>query len=272
MTVVLRSDRVFRLAAALLCALMYLARPASGQEIPRGPLLPVLLEQLGRSVEVFREQFPAVACTETLSQVKFGNKGKVVQRQESQSDYLIFMNIVNNDLLVEESRVPKSRAPKHNSTPLLVTNGFATLILIFHPMYQDCFEFSQVSEEMMNGKRVIHLRFQHIPGTRSTTALRIGTRDEPLELQGSAWVEPDSVTVVRITAELTSPLTERGLHTFSADVHYAPVRFAGAPGAFWLPSSAAIEVGTRLQHWRNAHWFTDYRRFSVTSESVIQKK
>ena len=269
---ILHCRRDFKLPATLLCTLMYLARPASGQEVPGTFPLPLLLEQLGRSVEMFREQFPAVACTEKLSQVKLGDKGKVIQRQESQSDYLIFMNIVNNQLLVEESRVPQGRAPKRSSAPLLVTNGFATLILIFHPMYQDCFEFSQAAEEMMDGKRVVRLRFHHIPGTRSTAALRIGARDEPLDLQGSAWVDPESATVVRIAAELSAPLAERGLQTFSADVHYAPVRFAGAPGVFWLPSSAAIEVGTRLQHWRNAHWFTDYRRFSVTSESVIQKK
>jgi hypothetical protein len=272
MTGILPCDRVFRLPVAFLCLLMCVARPANAQAPPKTPALPVLLEQLGRTVEVFREQFPAVACTEKISQVKLGSKGEVVQRQESQSDYLIFMKILNNDLLVEESRIQKSRAQKGNSTPLLVTNGFATLILIFHPIYQDCFQFSQVSEEMMDGRRVVHLRFQHIPGTRSTAALRIGTRDEPLALQGSAWIEPDNSAVVRITAELSAPLTERGLHTFNADVHYAPVRFASAAGAFWLPSSATIEVGTRLQHWRNTHWFTDYRRFSVSSESVIQKK
>jgi len=265
-------NRTFRLPAVFLGALMCLALPAGSQETLPAPSLPMLLEKLGRSVEVFREQFPAVACTEKLSQVKLGDKGKVVQRQESSSDYLIFMNILNNRLLVEESRVPQSPLPKRGGSPMLVTSGFATLMLIFHPVYQNCFEFSRDAEEMMDGKRVIHLRFHHIPGTPSTATLRIGARDEPLELQGSAWIEPESATIVRITAELSSSLAERGLQTFSADVHYAPVRFAGAPEVFWLPSSAAIEVGTRLQHWRNAHWFNDYRRFSVTSESVIQKK
>ena len=272
MTGNLRCDPIFRRSCAFLFMLLCVSPSGKAQAPAKSPSLPALLERLGKTVEVFREQFPAVACTEKISQVKLGSKGEVVQRQESQSDYLIFMKLFNNDLLVEESRVQKGRAQKHNGTPLMITNGFATLILIFHPIYQDCFEFSQVSEELLEGRRVVHLHFQHIKGTRSTAALRIGTKDEPLDLQGNAWVEPDDAAVVRIAADLSVPLTERGLYTFSADVHYAPVRFASTAGAFWLPSSATIEVGTRLQHWRNMHWFTDYRRFSVTSESVIQKK
>jgi hypothetical protein len=263
--------RIIRLAGTFLCVLSCVCRTGNAQAPVKPTSLPALLERLGKTVEVFREQFPAVACTEKLSQVKLGSKGEVVLRQESQADYLIFMKLINNDLLVEESRVQKGRAQKHNGTPLLVTSGFATLILIFHPLYQDSFEFSQVSEEMLEGRRVVHLHFQHIKGTRSTAVLRIGTKDEPLDLQGNAWIEPDNAAVVRINAELSVPLTDRGLNTFNTDVHYAPVRFASAANSFWLPSTAAIEVGTRLQHWRNTHWFTDYRRFSVSAESVIAK-
>jgi len=233
--------------------------------------LPALLEKLGKSVELFREQFPAVVCTEKVSQVKLGDKGNVVRRLESQFDYLIFMKLNDNDLWIEESRIQKNRAQKPGSSALLVSSGFATLLLIFHPVYQDCYEFSQLSEEVLEGRRLLHLHFQHIKGTRSTAALRIGTKDEPLDLKGNAWIEPDTASVVRIAAELSVPLSERGLHTFSADVHYSPIRFESAAGNFWLPSSATIEVGTRLQHWRNIHWFTDYRRFSVSAESVIKK-
>ncbi len=250
----------------LLCA----GQPAAAQENVKGQL-PALLEKIGKSVELFREQFPAVVCTEKVSQARMGSKGNVVQHQESLFDYLIFIKLRGSDLRVEESRVQKTRPLKPGGNPLLVTNGFATLILIFDPVYQDCYEFSQASEEAIEGRRILKLRFQHVKGTKSTAALRIGAKDEPLDLKGNAWIDPDSAAILRIAAELSVPLAERGLHTLSADVHYAPIRFEGAAENFWLPSSAIIDVGSRLQHWRNTHWFADYRRFSVTSESVIKK-
>lgn len=259
-----------RLPLACLSLCLCAAPPADAQGAAKAPLRE-LLERVGRSVELFREQFPAVVCTEKVSQTRLGNKGNVLQHQESLFDYLIFFKQRGRDLRIEESRVQKSKAQKAGSKPLLVTSGFATLLLIFDPVYQDCYEFSQVSEESWEGRRVLNLRFQHVNGTRSTAALRIGTRDEPLDLKGNAWIDPESAAVVRVAAELSVPLAERGLRTFAADVHYSPIRFESAPEVFWLPSSAVIEVGARLQHWRNTHLFADYRRFSVTSESVIKK-
>jgi hypothetical protein len=245
--------------------------PARAQTQPDAPPLASLLERLGNKVELFRQQFPGVTCTESLLQVKLGKSGEIIRKQDSQSDYLILMKLRENYLTVEESRIVTKQPKKQEGVPLLVTGGFSTLVLVFHPLYQNCFEFVKLPEEMLNGKRVLRIRFRHVAGTRSTAAVRLETRDVPLDLKGHAWIDPETATVLRITAELAEPLSDLGLQTFSADVQYAPIRFATSEGDYWLPASAAIEVATARQHWRNVHQFTNYRRFSVTSASSVQR-
>ena len=50
---------------------------------------------------------------------------------------------------------------------------------------------------------------------------------------------------------------------------YGPVSVGRTPGQVWLPQSAVVEARTQRQHWRNLHQFSDYRRFSVSSEVSV---
>jgi len=230
-----------------------------------------LLQRAGKQIELFQQQFPATKCTEKLLQVKFGQKGNIISRQQTEADYLILMSMEESNLVVEESRIVTKSPDKKTNASLLVSGGFSTMILIFHPLYQSSFEFMLMPPESEGGDAMVHLRFQHVPGTRSTAALRMEKRDLPLDLKGDAWILPESATIVRIVAELSAPLPDVGLKMFNADVRYGPIRFSTAENAYWLPTTAAIEVTTNRQHWRNTHQFEEYRRFSVSTGSVINK-
>jgi len=48
------------------------------------------------------------------------------------------------------------------------------------------------------------------------------------------------------------------------DVHNGPVEKFGEP-AEWVPLEAILELRTLHQHWRNAHTFSQFRKFEVTT-------
>ena len=48
--------------------------------------------------------------------------------------------------------------------PLLLTNGFSTLLLVFHPYYRNAFEFTTGPAESLDGRSVIPVHFAHIQG------------------------------------------------------------------------------------------------------------
>jgi hypothetical protein len=234
------------------------------------PSLDEVLAGAADSVDRFWRQFASVNCTEQVNQSRIDPKGKAVYQHESSFDYLIFFGQSGDELSVEESRVLQREAGRKQNLPLLVTTGFPTLQLVFHRFYQGSFEYRRIEDQIVDGKTFLRIRFRHVPGTRSTSALRLRGRDFPLDIEGDAWIDPGPGAITRITAGLSAPLDDLGLRTLKTDVTYAPVQFSQGGDSFWLPAAATVEVETPRQHWRNVHRFTNYKRFSIESETQVK--
>lgn len=228
-----------------------------------------LLDRTGRFVADFMTQLSDVKCTEVVSQTKLSPGGKSEYAEESTFDYLLLAQAVGGDLILNESRQPEQQPNHKKNLPLLVTNGFSTLLLVFHPAYQSSFEFTPLDDEVSDDTRYARLQFRHIKGRRSTAVLLLRGRKYPLDLQGTALIDKDSGAIVRIDAELESSMDDVGLKLLRSEVRYAPVAFAATHRTDWLPAVATVEVETPRQHWRNVHRFTAYRLFSTSVKSTI---
>jgi hypothetical protein len=223
--------------------------------------MPALLERVGQQVEKFWNYFSSVTCTEEMTQLKIGEKGKVLFEQRETFDYLIILQASGADLSVDESRVEKTHKTSKGKASLLETNGFSILTLIFHPLYQSRYEFHRLA----NDNRLLRVGFRQLAEDHPLSVLLLREREYPLLWRGTAWIDPSSLAVVRIQAGLGGSLAETGLLRLDTDVTYSEVRFNGA-APFWLPSQAVIEAETRRQHWRNTHLFSNYRRFEVETQ------
>jgi hypothetical protein len=178
----------------------------------------------------------------------------------------MMLQAAGDELMVEESRILQGKAPKESDRSLLATNGFATLVLVFHPLYQSSYDFEDIGDDEAGGKTGRQLRFVHIRGRRSPTVLQLHNRDYPIEWQGTAWIDSGSASVARMQVQLKAPMTDLGLARLSADVEYAPVTFKNQPAAAWLPRTAVVEAATERQRWRNTHSYAKYRQFDVNTD------
>ncbi|HVO79438.1 MAG TPA: hypothetical protein VMT28_01835 [Terriglobales bacterium] len=245
------------------------ARPASAE----GGTLSALLTRTSKQVSAFLDQFSEVKCTEQVTQEKLGKDAKIELKEESTYDYLVILTNPGGELSLDESRLPVHEAkPDKKNTSLLVTNGFATLFLVFHPYYVGSFQFTQLEDEVVDGRRLSKIAFQHIPGTRSPAALALRGREYPLELSGTALIDPQTGVILKIVAGIASSMQDVGLNTLNSEVDFAPVSFRDAKETYWFPALATVEVETPRQHWRNLHRFTDYKRFSVSTEEQVANK
>ena len=224
--------------------------------------------QVGNFIKLFSE----VRCTEEVSQFKLTKRGKVEHQQRSVYDYLVIAQDSGSDLSLQESRLEQQGAAKKTDVPMLVTNGFATLLLVFHPSYQDSFDFSPPEMEAANGRTLAKVRFRHRPNKPSTTELVLRGREYPLDLAGTAWIDPESGSIVRIEAGLAQSMDDIGLRVLRTDVEYAPVALRGVDATLRLPSVAKVEVETARQHWRNVHRFRGYQHFDVSVEETVKAK
>jgi hypothetical protein len=177
------------------------------------------------------------------------------------------------ELNISESRIPVREAKRdRRNTSMLLSNGFATLFLVFHPYYSETFRFALSGEEIVSGHLMERVTFEHVPGMKSPAGLALRGREYPLELAGTAWIDLQTGSIAKIQAGIGSTLADVGLKSLSSEVDFAPVQFPDSKQVYWFPTQARVEVETPRQHWRNLHQFTAYKKFSVSTEEQVIKR
>jgi outer membrane lipoprotein-sorting protein len=265
--------RKFRQSVCAIALMLLLTLPAPAQQAS----LDELLARTSKQVSQFVDQFSSVKCTEHVTQEKLANNNKVERKAESAYDYLVILTNSGGELNLDESRLAvedgkHSKKEKNQSTPLLISNGFATLFLIFHPYYTGSFQFTELGEEEVGGRKLVQVHFEHIRNTRSVAALAVRGREYPLDLSGTAWIEPQTGMLAKISAGIDQGVEDIGMKSLRSEVEFAPVRFSSGESSEWFPSRAVVEVETKRQHWRNTHIFSDYKQFSVSTEEQVAKQ
>jgi hypothetical protein len=219
------------------------------------------MERASRAAELFLRQFPAVQCVERVVQTRFNAAGKVTATQTSQFDYVAILKPKGTGLAVDESRVAKAGAAAGLRNELLLTSGFPTFLVMFHPDFQDRFEFE--FPPGADAGTLTPVRFKSRPNARAMSALKLKERVYPILWTGVAWLERSTGVIVRIEAGLSAPMEDLGLSELLTDVEYGAVQLDGV--SWWLPRRAVISVRTAHQAWQNVHEFSGYRVFSVTT-------
>lgn len=226
-----------------------------------------LLDRAGQAAEQEMAALAAVACTETVVETKLNPKDRTEEHRRRIFDYLALVDAEDGDLAITESRVEQNASRKIDTRPLLATQGFATMMLIFHPYYQESFEFSDLGVVQENGRDWRRLGFQFRAGRRSPSILRAGAREYPLAWKGEALLDEATGHVAFFHASLGAQLVEIGLESLEATVRYGPPGKGLDP---WLPLEAVIDLKTHHQHWHNVHTFANYKRFEVTTTEKLE--
>ena len=172
-------------------------------------------------MESFWDEIQAVNCVETVDQQKLTPNGKPMFRQQTDFDYLAILQLTGNDLIVDESRT-MVRAPKNeNKLPMLITNGFSTFALIFHPFYQGAYEFSAPESVQVEGKDVLE---DPVPAcSRRAVALRAEAPPARVP-RGMAGNGVDRAGVGRGGADFRRSDGQHGRHGPEIDDRRRPLR------------------------------------------------
>ena len=251
------NSRYFAAALALAICTVYADGQSTGAAGP--------VDQAQKQVLAYLADLADVRCRESVVQEKLTANGHVQASEHSEFDYFIMMQGDNHDFQLTESRLA-ILSTRHKPLPMLVTNGFSTLLLVFHPYYRDSFQFEAEPEKNVDGRLILPVHFSHIPGARSPAALALRGREYALELQGTAWIDEQSGHVVRMDASLQKDMSDLGLRALTIHVEYELMSRGGKLASAMLPVSAVIDLETTRQHWRNTHRFEDYGSFTTSAE------
>jgi hypothetical protein len=222
------------------------------------------LDLAARTAESFWGEFTTVQSVERVTQNRLQEDGKVVSSQTAEFDYVAVLKVRSSALAVEESRVPRSNGRLGTTDQFLLTSGFPTLLLMFHPDFRGKFDFwESPADDMPAGS--IRIAFKSKSDERSMSALRLKERLYPILWRGFAWIDPATGSVIKIDASLASPMEDLGLSELRAEVEYRPAALRGSEQTYRLPSRVTISVRTPKQRWQNVHEFSGYRLFTVSS-------
>jgi hypothetical protein len=271
------------LAAIFACASLLCAQngpaPKAESETPASAADPAFLARANATliharklIDTFFEQTSNVVCTENVSQTILGKNNKPLYREESAFEYQLQSNSRSGSLRLVESREARKAAFRDPNKTLLITNGFASMLLVLHPNYEPSYGFEPLGEEAIDGRTLVKLHFKPVPGAASPAAIQLRGRNYPLPLKGDIWIDEQSGAVVRLISSLDGGLDDLGLHDLRSEIHYSIVQFHEPEEAYWMPASAVIDVETPKQHWRNVHRFTDYKRFRATIQVELGDK
>ena len=259
-------------AVALVAAFAVIGGPCAAQAPADGVAVSPSLDALARArkhVQEYFERFSDLTCKESVTQLVLNGSGRTIYRENSAYDYQFQTSQQNSIWKFNETRESRNPAFRDPARTLLVTTGFASLLLVAHPMYEASYEFEPDGAETIGEASYLRIRFKPIPGASSPASLRLRGRNYPLPLSGTLWIEPQSGAVVKIEATVDSGLSDIGLAGMHSEVHFALHQFHEQEETVWVPESATIDVETPRQHWRNLHRFTAYKRFNVNVHEEI---
>lgn len=275
--------RFTMLIAMLICAVLLNAQtPATSQSAPASAanvIDPAFAERANitllrarKLIDNFFEQTSNVVCSENVSQTIVGKNNKPLYREESVFEYQMQSNVRGDSLRLTESRDSLKSSFRDPYKTLLITNGFAGMLLVLHEKYEASYTFEPVAEETLDGRTILKLHFKPVPGASSPAAMQLSGRNYPLPLKGDIWIDEETAAIVKLVSSLASSLEDVGLRELRSEIHYSIVQFHSPDESYWMPASAVIDVETPKQHWRNVHRFTDYRRFRATIQVDLGEK
>jgi hypothetical protein len=224
-----------------------------------------------KHVKEYFDEFSNLTCKESVTQLVLNGSGRTIYRENSAYDYQFVTSDQSGSWKFSELRTARNSAFRDPARSMLVTSGFASLLLIAHPMYDASYIFEPDGSETLGGVSYLRIRFKPIPGTSSPASLRLRGKNYPLPMSGALWIDPQSGGIVKLEATVDGSLSDLGLAGLHSEVYFAQHQFKGHPEPVWIPESATIDVRTPRQHWRNLHRFTDYKRFEVNVQEEIGK-
>jgi tetratricopeptide (TPR) repeat protein len=223
-----------------------------------------VIETAGLRVKQLVDNIAQFAAVEDLVHEQLDKSGNPITKETRKFNYVASISEeVPGYLSTEEYRDLRygvADLPDH-----IVTTGFVSLALIFHPDMRENF---QMTCEGLGGWRgqpawLVYFR-QRDDKPNHFADYIVSNTHYPMMLKGRAWIAADNLQIVRIESDLVSPLP--GLAVQHQIAEYGPVHFQSKKLDLWLPQSADIFLEMNRHRYHRRHSFDHYMLFAVSSE------
>jgi hypothetical protein len=244
--------------------------PATDQ----APLDSILLA-VGKNVQAYFRNFPNTVSLEEIHQEKLSHNGKVGAALHQKFHYLCQMPKEESEPGFTEYRASLSGEggpPGGLDDGYMLTSGFASSSLLFHPLYQSESTFKYLGRQKIDGRDTFVLAFAQRPEkARVYGAFKRGQNSMPTFSQGLAWVDAEKYVILRLRTDLLRPLPEVRLEKETTEIDFGEKHFKPIAEGFWLPREVTVSVDWNGKQLRNKHAYSDFKLFNVDATQRIGK-
>ncbi len=245
------------------------------EKLVADPGVPCQLDQVlqttGNRVMELVENVDRFTATEAVEHYSLSPLGLEASKETRTFDYMVEIRpFGTHDLDVQEYRdgsISGQQFPGH-----IATAGLPTMALVFHPYYQDKYEFSCEGRGVWRGRPAWMVRFQQRTDHNSTMLVyRVGGKSFAVGLKGRAWIDTTSSQILAIETDTMRPVPEIRLVRDHQLIEYGPVDFRNNTMHLWLPKSADWYSSLSGQRYHRRHTFSHFLLFSVDDQQKTGK-
>ena len=235
--------------------------------------LAAILQKTGENVQFFFSGFQNTVSTEEIHQERLTKDGKIKDSLDQKFQYLLLTRPEAWGLGLQEFRTDlkgKETAPT-GTAGLMLTKGFASESLFFHPAYQSGATFRYLGLESVKGRECYVVAFAQKP-EKAQMMERFNSNGESVLLlhQGLAWIDKENYKIARLRTDLLKPQSQIRLQRETTEITYDPVDFKTAGQVAWLPSEVAVTVQWWGRTFRNVHTYSDFKLFNTEAKETHQ--
>ncbi|HTS67421.1 MAG TPA: tetratricopeptide repeat protein [Terriglobia bacterium] len=233
-----------------------------------------ILQKTGLNVEAFFRGFQNATSHERIDEQQIGKGGKVRRSLQQTFQYLLLAAPFQDGISLDEYRTNLTgavSAPSGLGDGFMLTAGFASAAVLFHPAYQPGGKFKLLGQAEVDGVPCHVVAFAQVPEKAKTYGRFSSNSATALVLhQGIAWIDTADSRIVRLRTDLLQPLPSVRLQRETTEIRYALVKFKETPAPVSLPTQVTVTVQWKSKAFRNLHQYTDFRLFNTEAQEKRQ--
>jgi hypothetical protein len=236
-------------------------------------LAPVL-DTMGKNVELLFANIPNVCSIERVLQERLTRKGTTTSQQHFDYRYLMTSEQLIWGPAVDEHRADvrgHETAQSGASENYMLTSGFVSAPLVFHPAYQAGSTFRLLGVQKLHGRRTYLLAYAQEPGkTHIFGSFQLGKTVSLTYSQGMAWIDAENYQIVRLVTDLLRPAPLMRLERVNTEIEFSEVQFKKQGTYFWLPADVTVTLDWNGNRLRNRHSYSEFLISDVDSSQKIK--
>jgi len=235
-----------------------------------------ILSAVGKTVEESFVNFPNTSSLEQIHQEKLQRKQKTPDTLDQKFRYLCFAPVLSWGPGFDEYRTDllgRRKTPEGLADGFMLTSGFASAALVFHPQYQSQAEFRFLGRQKINGRDTYLVAYAQRPAKALLTgAFKSGDNSVTTFSQGLAWIDSETYQITRLRSDLLKPVQELNLQRETTEIAYGEVHFKDKAAVFWVPQQVTVTVDWSSKHLRNEHRYSDFKLFHVDANERVESR